>query len=336
MICDVSAIIPMHNEAENVAATLDALAAAFAAEGWTYELIPVNDGSTDETHDLLAEYAFLHEGVRPESYPRNRGRGYALRRGFASATGRYVVTLDADLSYSPATAVEMVRVLFDDPYTDIVLASPWMPGGSTQGVPVDRALVSRAGNMLLQRALPVRIHTSTSICRAYRGKVVRSLHLASDGKEIHLEILRQATTLGFSIREIPAELRGRTSGTSKYRPRATVVSHLLFAAAERPGSIFAAMSMTIMLAAMPIAVYLLFIFSQGQLNPERPLMTVMVLLFLGGAIGMGFALQSVQLLELRQSLTRLRSEVASSAGRLDAPALSVVDVARESERVGDR
>jgi glycosyltransferase involved in cell wall biosynthesis len=298
----------MHNEVENAADTLDALATAFAAQGWSYELIPVNDGSTDDTHGLLEEYAFLHRSVRPQSYPRNRGRGYALRRGFAAATGRFVVSLDADLSYGTDTLVEMVRVLMDDPFTDIVLASPWMPGGNVEGVPFDRAAVSRMGNMLLRGALPARIYTSTSVCRAYRAEVLRSLDLASEGKEIHLEILREAVMLGCTIREIPATLRGRTKGRSKFRPKSTIISHLLFAVLERPAMVFAAMAGAIVFAGVPLAAYLLTVFFQGRLNPDRPLMTVMVLVLLGGAIGLGFALQSLQLLELRRSLTRLRSE----------------------------
>jgi dolichol-phosphate mannosyltransferase len=307
---DVTAVVPMHNEAENAAETLDALAAAFRAEGWSYELIPVDDGSTDETLDVLELYAIDHPEVRPHSYRRNRGRGYAMRQGFDAARGHYVVSLDADLSYSTETAVEMIRVLMEDPETDIVLASQWMPGGGIEGVPWDRALISWAGNVILRRTLPVKIWTSTSICRAYRIEVLRSLDLASEGKEIHLEILSEAITLGYGIREIPAVLGSRKKGHSKFRPNATIVSHLLFTIVERPATIFAFTGLAVMFAGLPIGLYLFAVFLHGQLNPERPLMTVLVLLFLGGAIGFGFALVSLQLLELRRSLIRLRSDMS--------------------------
>jgi hypothetical protein len=185
------------------------------------------------------------------------------------------------------------------------------------------------GNMLLRRALPTRVHTSTSVCRAYRSQVLRSLNLASDGKEIHLEILREATTLGYTIREIPATLRGRSKGHSKFRPKATIISHLLFAVAERPAWVFAAIGMAILFAGLPIALYLISVFLQGRLNPERPLMTVMVLLLLGGAIGLGFALQALQLLELRRSLTRLRSELTHPARDRDYERVQFAEPARE-------
>jgi glycosyltransferase involved in cell wall biosynthesis len=299
----------MHNEAENAADTLAALAAAFTAQGWTYELIPIDDGSTDETRSVLARYAAIHPEVRPHGYRRNRGRGFALRCGFEEARGRFVVAMDADLSYSTATAVEMITLLMNDADTDIVLASQWMPGGNLENVPADRAFISWLGNQILRRTLPIKIHTTTSVCRAYRVEVLRSLDLASEGKEIHLEILSQAITLGYNIKEIPATLGSRKKGNSKFRPKATIISHLLFAVLERPVTIFAAMGMLVLLAGLPVAIYLLTVFFSGQLNPERPLMTVMVVLFLGGFAGLSFALQSLQLLELRRSLIRLRSDM---------------------------
>ena len=309
MAIDVTAVIPMHNEAENAPETLDALAVAFDAQGWSYELIPVDDGSTDGTSDVLAEYASHHPEVRPQGYSRNRGRGFAMRCGFAEARGRFIVSLDADLSYSTETAVEMIRVLLNDLETDIVLASQWMPGGKIEGVPFDRAAISWMGNVILRRTLPMNIYTSTSICRAYRADVLRSLDLASEGKEIHLEILSEAITLGYGIREIPATLGARKKGHSKFRPKATIISHLLFTVVERPATIFMATGLLVMFSALPLALYLLALSLKGQLNPERPLMTVVVLLFLGGSIGLGFALQSLQLLELRRSLIRLRSDM---------------------------
>ena len=312
MPIDVTAVVPMHNEADNAQDTLDALAAAFRAQGWSFELIPVDDGSTDNTSEVLALYAMTHPEVRPQGYRRNRGRGYAMRCGFDVARGRFVVSLDADLSYSTDTAVEMIRVLLDEPETDIVLASQWMPGGKIEGVPFDRAAISWTGNVILRNTLPRKIYTTTSICRAYRAEVLRSLDLSSEGKEIHLEILSEAITLGYGIKEIPATLGCRKKGHSKFRPNATIISHLLFTVVERPATIFAFTGLLVLFSGLPIGIYLLLQFLRGQLNPERPLMTVLVLLFLGGSIGLGFALQSLQLLELRRSLIRLRSDMSLS------------------------
>lgn len=214
----VSVVIPMHNEEENAAETLAAVAAALSAEGWTYELVPVSDGSTDRTADVLAEAAREDQRIKPIVYRTNRGRGHALRRGFEVIRGELAVTLDADLSYTPDVAVGMLRMLIDAPELDIVLASPYMPGGSVEGVPFVRLAYSRMGNSVLRRALPQPVWTSTGIVRAYRAHALRRLAPAADGKEIHLEILSQAMALGMRIAEMPAVLRTRRRGSSKFKP----------------------------------------------------------------------------------------------------------------------
>jgi len=299
----------MHNEEENAADTLAALATALEKQGWSYELVPVNDGSTDATAERLADLAEKDPLIRPVSYTVNRGRGYALRRGFALARSTYVVSMDADLSYSPDTAVRMVTTLIEDPEADLVLASPYMPGGSVEGVPFARLALSRGGNWVLRRSLPQPVWTSTGIVRAYRATVLHSLDLESDGKEIHLEILSEAMALGYRVVEIPAVLSTRRKGTSKFRPKATMTSHLAFSVLERSAWLFSIAGLLLIICGLAVGIYLLTVFMRGDLNPERPLMTVMVLLFLGGAVGMSFSLLAMQMLELRRNMVRLQADV---------------------------
>lgn len=306
---DVTIVIPMFEEAENAADTITAVADVLDREGWDFEIVPVNDGSTDGTAALLDELAQKDPRVRPAGYTNNRGRGYALRTGFAAARGRYVAALDADLSYTPDHAVRMIQMLIDDPETDIVLASPYMPGGRVDGVPFIRLLFSRMGNWVLRRALAQPVYTSTGVVRAYRNEALRKLELTADGKEIHLEILSEAMVLGMRIVEMPAVLASRKKGSSKFRPRRTVASHLVFSMLERPVAIFAALAVALMLTAFGLGSYLLTVYLAGDLNPERPLMTIMVLLFLGGAIGMSFALLGMQLVGLRRQMVRLQSDL---------------------------
>jgi len=305
----VTVVIPMHNEEENAADTLGALAAALEAEGWSYELVPVNDGSTDTTGQRLTELAEKDPRIRPVSYTVNRGRGYALRRGFALARSTYVASMDADLSYTPDTAVRMVATLIEDPEADVVLASPYMPGGSVEGVPFVRLALSKGGNWVLRRSLPQPVWTSTGIVRAYRASVLHSLDLESDGKEIHLEILSEAMALGYRVVEIPAVLSTRRKGTSKFRPKATMASHLAFSVLERSAWLFSLGGLLLIVCSVFIGIYLLTVFVGGDLNPERPLMTVMVLLFLGGAVGLSFSLLAMQMLELRRNMVRLQADV---------------------------
>lgn len=314
---DVSVVIPMYQEVDNAADTLATVAEALEREGWGFELVPVNDGSSDGTADALARLAAQDGRVRPVSYVHNRGRGYALRKGFSAAKGRYVVALDADLSYTPDHAVNMVRMLLEDPEVDIVVASPYMPGGRVEGVPLVRLLFSRTGNWVLRRTLAQPVYTSTGVVRAYRGEALRALDLSSDGKEIHLEILSEAMALGMRIVEMPAVLRSRKKGTSKFRPRRTVASHLVFSMLERPTALFAGFAAVMFTLASVLGVYLLGVFLTGELNPERPLMTVMVLLFLGAAIGMSFSLLGMQLVGVRRQMVRMQSELLRIRRQLD-------------------
>lgn len=323
---EVSVVIPMFNEVENAEDTLTAVARVLSDAGWEYQLIPVDDGSQDGTGEVLRRLADGDPRITPVVYAVNRGRGYALRRGFSAAGGRFIASLDADLSYEPQTAVRMVRTLLEQPEADLVLASPYMPGGAVDGVPFVRLALSRAGNVVLRRALPQPVHTSTGIVRAYRREVLDALDLESDGKEIHLEILSEAMTLGYRVVEIPATLATRRKGKSKFRPKATMASHLAFSLLERSAWVFAVGGLALMAISAIIGAYLLAVFFTGMLNPERPLMTVMMLLFLGGAVGLSFSLMSLQLAELRRNVVRLQAEVK----RLRADQASAEVVAEES------
>jgi glycosyltransferase involved in cell wall biosynthesis len=323
----VSVVVPMHNEEENAEHTLDALAGALAGRGWTYELIPVNDGSTDGTGAELARLAAGDGRIRPVSYDANRGRGFALRQGFSKASGTYIASMDADLSYTADTAVRMVSTLIEDPDADLVLASPYMPGGAVEGVPFVRLALSKAGNWVLRRTMAEPIYTSTGIVRAYRAEVIKSLDPESDGKEIHLEILSECLALGYRVIEIPAVLSTRRKGSSKFRPKATMLSHLAFTMLERSAVIFALGGLLLFLIGVLVGGYLLSQYFGGDLNPERPLMTVMVLLFIGGAVGLSFALVAVQMLELRRNIVRTQAEVL----RMHADVLRLL----ESREAGD-
>jgi glycosyltransferase involved in cell wall biosynthesis len=306
----------MYDEAANAERTLAAVADELASAGWDYELIPVDDGSRDGTGAKLAELASEDAHIIPVSYSVNRGRGYALRRGFDRAAGDLVASLDADLSYTPDHLVRMFEVLEGEPETDVVVGSPYMPGGSATGVPFFRHAVSRVGNAILRLALPQRIHTTTGILRAYRADVLRSVDLEADGKEIHLEILSKTLALGYRVVETPAVLRSRRRGSSSFRLSSTVVSHLLFGLLERSAVLFGLAGVALVLASVVLAAYMFVVFLRGELNPERPLMTVMILLFLGGQAGLSLAVLATMLLELRRSVVRLQRDVRA-LGRLE-------------------
>src|SRR4030042_4927816 len=115
---DLSVVIPMFNEAENAERTIQRVDEVLAQFGGSYEIIPVNDGSTDGTLEVLKGIAGQNGKVKVSSYPKNAGRGKALRRGFKESVGEVIVSIDADLSYGPGYILDLVDVLRNDPDID--------------------------------------------------------------------------------------------------------------------------------------------------------------------------------------------------------------------------
>jgi dolichol-phosphate mannosyltransferase len=305
---DLSIIIPMFNEAENAEHTLVRVEESLASFQANYEIIAVNDGSTDNTLEVLQGIANQNKRIKVVSYPRNIGRGMALRRGFQESKGEIVVSIDADLSYAPHYIQELIKTLEVNTDVDFVLASPYMPGGGVEDVPLLRLWISKLGNKILRFAMPNRIYTSTGIFRAYRRKVLDSLELESDGKEIHLEILSKALALGFRVKEVPAVLKGRRKGKSKFKFKRTALSHLIFSAFEKPMMIFGLIGLLTLGIGILIGAYVVYLRYSGDLTPGRPLITFAILLILGGVQILSFGFIALQILALRKEILRVQKE----------------------------
>jgi len=305
---DLSIIIPMFNEAENVESTLNRVEEALASFKGTYEIIAVNDGSFDNTFEILNKLAEKNGKLKVVSYPTNIGRGMALRRGFQKSMGEMAVSIDADLSYDPCYIPDFVETLKAEPDIDFVLASPYMPGGGVQNVPLLRLWISKFGNKILRFAMPNRIYTSTGIFRAYRKKVLDSLELESDGKEIHLEILSKAIALGYRVKEIPAILTSRRRGKSKFKFRKTAISHLVFSVFEKPMIIFGFIGLFTLAIGFLIGLYIAYLRFSGDLTPGRPLITFAILLILGGIQILSFGFIALQIVSVRREILRIQKE----------------------------
>jgi len=305
---NLSVVIPMFNEAENAESTLKQVAEALATFAGTYEIIAVNDGSLDNTFDILNRLAEQNRKLKIVSYNKNVGRGMALRKGFKESTGEIIVSIDADLSYSPHYILNFVEILSREPDVDLVLASPYMPGGGVKNVPVLRLWVSKWGNRILRLAMPNRIYTSTGIFRVYRKRVLDSLELESDGKEIHLEILSKALALGFRVKESPAILTSRKKGKSKFKFRKTAISHLVFSIFEKPVIIFGFIGFLTLAIGFCIGIYIVYLRFLGDLTPGRPLITFAILLILGGIQILSFGFIAIQIVSLRREILRIQKE----------------------------
>jgi glycosyltransferase involved in cell wall biosynthesis len=298
----------MFNEAENAESTLNRVEEALASFDGAYEIIAVNDGSLDNTLEILNRLAEQNRKLKIVSYSKNAGRGMALKKGFKESSGDVIVSIDADLSYHPQYILGLVETLSKEPDIDFVLASPYMPGGAVENVPALRLWVSKLGNKILRLAMPNRIYTSTGIFRAYRKKVLDSLELESDGKEIHLEILSKALAIGYRVKESPAILTSRKRGKSKFKFRKTAISHLVFSVFEKPMIIFGIIGLLTLAIGLLIGLYIAYLRFLGELTAGRPLITFALLLILGGIQILSFGFIAIQLVSLRREILRIQKE----------------------------
>lgn len=226
----VTVIVPAYNEAATLAARLAEMMDAFSiyrSSGYDFRYLIVDDGSVDETYDVAVTFACARKNVEVLKHDRNRGLGAALRTAFAQVKDGYAMVLDADLSYPPATGMELLEAL-ERNGGDIACASPYMQGGTVKNVPIVRRVLSREANRLLSLAVSGRIATLTSIVRVYRADILPSLEFHADGREASAEILLAALRRGLTIVEVPAIMqwtRQRGADTGRMHPL-RIVKHI--------------------------------------------------------------------------------------------------------------
>jgi glycosyltransferase involved in cell wall biosynthesis len=207
----VSVVVPMYNEeavAERCLHTLVEYVATLA-DRFDFEILVVDDGSTDATRSVALSFAADHPQVRVLVHRANFRLGPALRFAFGQSRGEYIIVFDADLSYD----VEHIGRLLDcitETRARIVIASPYMPGGETRGIPFRRRVLSQGANWFLARTaqgtMEGKLHTVTGMVRAYDGPFIRTLDLKAADVDVNTEIVYKAQVLRARIEEIPAVL----------------------------------------------------------------------------------------------------------------------------------
>jgi len=203
----VSLVVPGYNEASIVGKNLGELChqMELLEHEYRWEMVIVNDGSTDETGALAEAFARTKNNIHVLHHSKNFGLGQAFRTAFKYCRGDYIVTLDMDLSYSPDHIAKLLNAITQT-NVKIVVASPYMNGGKISNVPWLRRHLSIWANRFLSLASKGRLSTLTGMVRAYDGKFLRSLNLKATGMEINPEIVYKATLLGAELQEVPAHL----------------------------------------------------------------------------------------------------------------------------------
>lgn len=203
----VTVLVPAYNEALKIMSSLTTIYDYMLglADQYRFELLVVDDGSTDETGEIADAFARNRPQVRVVHQVANMRLGQALRDGFSLSRGDIVVVFDSDLSYSVDHIGQMLETM-DREQVTIVVASPYMKGGRVSAIPWRRELMSKQANRMLALASQYPIKTVTSMVRAYRGSFIRGLSLKAMGPEINTEIMYKAQVMRARVAEIPAHL----------------------------------------------------------------------------------------------------------------------------------
>jgi glycosyltransferase involved in cell wall biosynthesis len=306
---DVSIIVPMYNEQDNAENALNKIDNVMSPLGKSYEIIAVNDGSKDDTLEILNKVASKNKKIIVCNHTINLGLGNALKTGFKKSKGDIIIPIDADLSYDAKCIPTLIHEIESNLNIDIVTLSPYMKGGKTLGVPFFRLLISKIGNRVVSYAMSTKIHTVTCMVRAYRRKVIDFLDLDSPGPEILVEILAKALSLGFKVKEIPANLTSRERGKSKFKLKSGVSRHLSFSLYEKPMLLFGAFGFLSIILGLLTGSYIFYLFLKDHLDSTRPLMTLTVLLVLGGILLFFFGFISNQITAQRKELYKIQKEI---------------------------
>jgi glycosyltransferase involved in cell wall biosynthesis len=209
---DLSIVIPVFNEAENLRPLTAEITAVLSEYTLDYEIIFIDDGSTDGSFDLLHQLHQEDERVVVIRFRRNHGQTAAFAAGFDHSQSRYILTIDADRQNDPADIPKLLAEL-EEGY-DVV--NGWRTNRQDTFL---RKLPSYLANRLIARLTHVPLHDRGCSLRAFRAEVVRDLRLYG---ELHRFIPEMVSFAGFRMSEVPVNHRPRVAGTSKYGLSRTV------------------------------------------------------------------------------------------------------------------
>ncbi len=285
---DISVVVPIHNEYESLPRLLEAIATVLQPTDYTYEILCVDDGSTDGSGDLLKQLARDRDDLRSVILRRNYGQTAAMAAGFQFAQGKVVVTMDGDLQNDPADIPMLVQKL-DEGYD---LVSGWRK--NRQDAELTRKLPSRIANRIIGQVTGVKLHDYGCSLKAYRSELVADMNLYG---ELHRFLPALAFIEGARITEVPVKHHARQFGKSKYGIDRTfrVVMDLLTVSfmrtfLTRPMHVFGLGGLVSMILGLVIGLYLTSLKLSFGESINRPLLILAVVLLLAGVQLFSFGL----------------------------------------------
>ncbi len=204
----LSVILPVYNEAGSLSSLIPELTAALRRLGRSYEIIAVDDGSSDDSVAILRRLQEQEPRLRIIQFRRNFGQTAAFAAGFDYAQGPIIITMDADGQNDPADIPRLLEVMEEGDYD---LVSGWRQNRREPFL--TRKLPSMLANWLIASASDVRLHDRGCSLKAFRRDLVKQIHLYG---ELHRFIPEIASLIGVRIAEVPVNDRPRQAGKSKY------------------------------------------------------------------------------------------------------------------------
>lgn len=206
---DISIIVPLLNEKESLPELIAWIRRVVEKEGWTHEIIMIDDGSTDGSWDTIKELSASDSSIHGIRFRRNYGKSAALFHGFKAAEGRVVFTMDADLQDSPDELPEMYRMVTEEDW-DVV--SGWKQ--HRQDNKLTKNLPSKLYNATARWITGIRLHDMNCGLKAYKNEVIKNIEVYG---EMHRYIPYLAKNAGFDrITEKPVHHQKRKYGKSKF------------------------------------------------------------------------------------------------------------------------
>ena len=290
---ELSVVIPLYNEAENVEPLYAELSAALDETGRTYEVIVVDDGSRD---DSFAHLKAIHERDprwRVIRFRRNFGQTAGFSAGFDAARGEIVLTIDADLQNDPRDIPKLLAKMEEG--FDIV--SGWRMKRKEPFL--SRRLPSMTANRMISRSTGVVLHDYGCSLKAYRSQVVKNVRLYGD---LHRFLPAVASWMGVTVAEVPVNDRERKFGASKYGFNRTfkvlldlITVRFMLGYANQPLRVFGTVGLAMAALGGLLGIYLTILKLLGQSIGNRPLLLLAVLLVILGVqtVSMGLLAEMV-------------------------------------------
>jgi glycosyltransferase involved in cell wall biosynthesis len=275
----ITVVVPVHDEERSVATLYEELRAALGPLGRPWEVVFVDDGSTDGSFAALTRLHAEAVNVEVVRLRRNFGKAAALAAGFRHAGGEVVVTIDADLQDDPAEIPRLLAKL--DEGFDLV--SGWK---TQRRDPLSRRIPSRIFNTVVGRVSGLRLHDLNCGLKAYRADVVRNLRIYG---ELHRFLPVLAHDRGYRVAELPVNHRPREHGKSRYGVERYFRGLLDFMTVwfmgryrHRPLHLFGGLGLLLGTIGTALLVYLTVLKLSGEAIGHRPLLTLGVLLAVVG------------------------------------------------------